>query len=325
MIKIAIAGYGNIGRGIELAITQNEDMELKAVLTRRDPSSVKILTPNVPVYSFSDADKLKTEIDVLILCGGSAKDLPEWGPYFAKRFNTVDSFDTHAKIPEYFKNMDEAAKEGGKTAFISAGWDPGMFSVNRVYAHSILPQGTNYTFWGPGVSAGHSDAIRRIEGVTGAVQYTVPYENAVEAVRSGEQPDFKTREKHQRICYVAAAENYDKNKIEAEIKNMPDYFADYDTEVNFISMDELFKNHSGMPHGGFVIRGGTTASGLKQIIEYSLKLESNPEFTASVLVSSARAVVRLSAKGENGAFSMLDVPPAMFSPKTPEELRREML
>ena len=324
-IRLAIAGYGNIGRGAELAVSQNDDMVLTAVLTRRNPSEVKIITPDVPVINYSDMTAIADKVDVVILCSGSATDLPEWGPRFAEVFNTVDSFDTHAKIPDYFAAMDAAAKKGGKVALISAGWDPGLFSINRTYAEAFLPRGTSYTFWGKGVSAGHSDALRRIDGVRGAIQYTVPVEKAVASVRAGNEPVLSTRDKHTRLCFVVAEDGADRAKIESEIKNMPNYFSDYDTTVNFISEEELRRDHSGMPHGGFVIRGGNTASGLKQVIEYGLKLDSNPEFTSSVLVACARAVSRLSAAATVGACSMLDLSPTILSRKSPQELRAELL
>ena len=294
-IRVGIMGYGNLGRGIECALKQNNDMELVAVFSRRNPDNVKILTEGVKVYKAEDAVKYKDEIDVLILCGGSATDLPVQTPEFAKNFTVVDSFDTHAKIPEHFANVDAEAKENGNVAVISAGWDPGMFSLNRLYANAILPDGKDYTFWGKGVSQGHSDAIRRVEGVANAKQYTVPVEAALEAVRCGENPELSTREKHTRECYVVAEEGADKERIAAEIKSMPNYFADYDTTVNFITEEELKKNHAGIPHGGFVIRSGKTGWNLEHnhIIEYSLKLDSNPEFTASVIVACARAAVRM--------------------------------
>ena len=294
-MRIGIMGYGNLGKGIECAIKQNKDMELVAVFSRRDPSTVKILTEGVKVYHVDDAVKMKDEIDVMILCGGSATDLPVQTPEYAKYFNVVDSFDTHARIPEHFTNVDKSAKENGNVAVISCGWDPGMFSLNRLYASSILPSGNDYTFWGKGVSQGHSDAIRRVEGVANGKQYTVPVEAALERVRSGENPELTTREKHTRECYVVAKEGADKDKIAEEIKSMPNYFADYDTTVHFITEEELQKNHSGIPHGGFVIRSGKTGWNEENshIIEYSLKLDSNPEFTASVIVACARAAFRM--------------------------------
>lgn len=325
-IRIAIAGYGNIGRGVELAIERNEDMELKAVFTRRPPETVSIFSKNVPVLLFDDMVKMKDEIDVVILCGGSATDLPVIGPEVLKNFNTIDSFDTHARIPEYFESMDTAAKNGGKIGIISVGWDPGMFSLNRLYAESILTEGETYTFWGKGVSQGHSDAIRRINGVKNAIQYTVPIEKAVEEVRNGLRPELTARQKHLRECYVVAEDGADLERIENEIKTMPAYFADYDTTVTFISEEELKKEHNKMPHGGFVIRSGETGrDGNKHVIEYSLKLESNPEFTSSVLVCYARAAYRLAKKGECGARTVLDIAPALLSIKTPEQLRKELL
>lgn len=326
-IRIGILGYGNLGRGVECALRQNPDMELVAVFTRRKPDSVKILTPDVPVYSGETAEQMADKIDVLILCGGSATDLPEQTPRYAKLFNVVDSFDTHARIPEHFANVDEAAKASGKVGIISVGWDPGMFSLNRMYANAVLPQGADYTFWGKGVSQGHSDAIRRIEGVKDARQYTIPVETALEAVRRGENPDLTTRQKHTRECFVVIEEGADKTRIENEIKTMPNYFADYDTTVHFISEEELQKNHSGIPHGGLVIRCGKT--GLNQenthIIEYSLKLDSNPEFTSSVIVAYARAAYRMSREGQIGCKTVFDVPPAYLSAASGEELRKHFL
>lgn len=325
-IRIGIVGYGNIGRGVEQSIKRNDDMELKAVFTRRDPASVKIQTEGAEVKHFDDMEAMKDDIDVMILCGGSATDLPVIGPKVAASFNTIDSFDTHAKIPEYFANVDKAAKEGNNISIISVGWDPGMFSLNRLYAESILVQGSTYTFWGKGVSQGHSDAIRRIDGVKNAIQYTVPIEDAVEQVRSGSEPELTTRQKHLRECYVVAEEGADKAAIENAIKTMPNYFSDYDTTVTFITEEELKANHSKMPHGGFVIRTGETGcEGNKHVIEYSLKLDSNPEFTGSVLVAYARAAHRLSKKGECGARSVFDIAPAMLSQMSAEELRAHML
>lgn len=325
-IRIGIVGYGNIGRGVEQSIKRNDDMELKAVFTRRDPASVKIQTEGAEVKHFDDMEAMKDDIDVMILCGGSATDLPVIGPKVAASFNTIDSFDTHAKIPEYFANVDKAAKEGKNVSIISVGWDPGMFSLNRLYAESILVQGSTYTFWGKGVSQGHSDAIRRIEGVKNGIQCTVPIEAAVDQVRSGSEPELTTRQKHLRECYVVAEEGADKAAIEEAIKTMPNYFDEYDTTVTFITEEELKENHSKMPHGGFVIRTGETGcEGNKHVIEYSLKLDSNPEFTGSVLVAYARAAHRLSKKGESGARSVFDIAPAMLSQMTPEELRAHML
>ena len=325
-IRIGIMGYGNLGRGVECAIKQNPDMELAAVFTRRDPATVSIQTEGAAVKHFDDMVSMKGEVDVMILCGGSATDLPVIGPEVAASFNTIDSFDTHAKIPEYFANVDKAAKEGNNISIISVGWDPGMFSLNRLYAESILVQGSTYTFWGKGVSQGHSDAIRRIDGVKNAIQYTVPIEDAVEQVRSGSEPELTTRQKHLRECYVVAEEGADKAAIENAIKTMPNYFSDYDTTVTFITEEELKANHSKMPHGGFVIRTGETGcEGNKHVIEYSLKLDSNPEFTGSVLVAYARAAHRLSKKGECGARSVFDIAPAMLSQMSAEELRAHML
>ena len=325
-IRIGIVGYGNIGRGVEQSIKRNDDMELKAVFTRRDPASVKIQTEGAEVKHVDDMEAMKDDIDVMILCGGSATDLPVIGPKVAASFNTIDSFDTHAKIPEYFANVDKAAKEGKNVSIISVGWDPGMFSLNRLYAESILVQGSTYTFWGKGVSQGHSDAIRRIEGVKNGIQYTVPIEAAVDQVRSGSEPELTTRQKHLRECYVVAEEGADKAAIEEAIKTMPNYFDEYDTTVTFITEEELKANHSKMPHGGFVIRTGETGcEGNKHVIEYSLRLDSNPEFTGSVLVAYARAAHRLSQKGESGARSVFDIAPAMLSQMTPEELRAHML
>ena len=325
-IRIGIVGYGNIGKGVEQAIARNDDMELKAVFTRRDPSTVIINTAGAEVKHFDDMLSMKDEIDVMMLCGGSATDLPVMGPEIAANFNTIDSFDTHAKIPEYFENVDKAAKAGNNVSIISVGWDPGMFSLNRLYAESILVQGSTYTFWGKGVSQGHSDAIRRIDGVKNAIQYTVPIEEAVDRVRTGSEPELTTREKHLRECYVVAEEGADKAAIEQAIKTMPNYFDEYDTTVTFISEEELKENHSKMPHGGFVIRTGETGTeGNKHVIEYSLKLDSNPEFTASVLVAYARAAYRLSQKGESGARSVFDIAPALLSQKTPEQLRAQIL
>ena len=327
MIKIGILGYGNLGRGIECAIRQNDDVELAAVFTRRNPSSVKILTEGVNVYSVDDAEKHKDEIDVMILCGGSATDLPKQTPEYAKYFNVVDSFDTHAKIPEHFDAVDAAAKASGHIGIISVGWDPGMFSLNRLYANAILPDGKDYTFWGKGVSQGHSDAIRRIDGVKDARQYTVPVPEALDAVRSGQNPELTTREKHTRECYVVAEEGADKARIENEIKTMPNYFADYDTTVHFISEEELKANHSGIPHGGFVIRCGSTGweNENNHIIEYSLKLDSNPEFTSSVLIAYARAAYRMNKDGQNGAKTVFDVAPAYLCPQDGAELRKHLL
>ncbi|MBR6619788.1 MAG: diaminopimelate dehydrogenase [Clostridia bacterium] len=327
MVRIGIYGYGNLGRGVENAIKQNSDMQLVAVFSRRDPATVKINTPGVKVLKVDEAEKMVKEIDVMIICGGSATDLPEQTPALAKLFNVVDSFDTHARIPEHFDNVDEAAKASGKVAMISVGWDPGMFSLNRLYGGAILPDGKDYTFWGKGVSQGHSDAIRRVEGVADGKQYTVPVQAALDAVRSGSNPELTTREKHTRECFVVAKDGADKAAIEAEIKSMPNYFADYDTTVNFISQEELNANHAGIPHGGFVIRSGKTGASLENnhIIEYSLKLDSNPEFTASVIVCFARAAARMSSEGMSGCKTVFDVPPAYLSAKSAAELRKELL
>ncbi len=326
-IRVGILGYGNLGRGVECALRQTPDMELSAVFTRRDPASVKILTEGVPVYPVEKAYSMGDSIDVMILCGGSATDLPEQTPAFAQYFNVVDSFDTHARIPEHFENVDAAARKNGKVAVISAGWDPGMFSLNRLYGSAVLPEGSSYTFWGKGVSQGHSDAIRRVEGVKDARQYTIPVEAALEAVRSGKNPELTTREKHTRECFVVAEDGADLERIEREIKTMPNYFDEYDTTVHFISEEELKRDHSGIPHGGFVFRSGKTGWNKENthIIEYSLKLDSNPEFTSSILVACARAVYRLSLEGQTGCKTLFDIPPAYLSPKTGEELRREML
>ena len=326
-IRVGILGYGNLGKGVECALKHNPDMELKAVFTRRAPEQVKILTPGVSVHRVEDALTMKEEIDVMILCGGSSTDLPVQTPEFAKHFNVIDSFDTHAKIPEHFEAVDEAAKEGGHVGIISVGWDPGMFSLNRLYGGAILPGGHDYTFWGKGVSQGHSDAIRRIEGVKDARQYTVPVEAALKAVREGKNPELGTREKHTRECYVVAEAGADLERIEREIVTMPNYFAEYDTTVHFISEEELKRDHAGIPHGGFVIRTGTTGweDENSHVIEYSLKLDSNPEFTSSVLVAYARAAYRLSREGQTGCKTVLDIAPAYLSPKTGAELRKQLL
>lgn len=326
-IKIGIVGYGNLGRGVELAVRQNPDTELCAVFTRREPSTVKILTEGCPVYKIDDIMSFKGKLDVLILCGGSATDLPVQTPMLAEHFNVVDSFDTHANIPVHFDAVDKAAKTGNTVGVISVGWDPGMFSLNRIYAEAVLPQGSTYTFWGKGVSQGHSDAIRRVEGVLDAKQYTIPVEAAMDAVRSGSNPQLSTREKHIRECFVVAKEGADKAKIENDIKTMPNYFADYDTIVHFITEEELKRDHSGIPHGGFVIRSGNTGENgeTNHIIEYSLKLGSNPEFTSSILVAYARAAVRLSKEGSFGCKTAFDIAPAYLSQKSGEELRKELL
>ena len=326
-IRIGILGYGNLGKGVECAIRQNPDMELAAVFTRRDPESLSILTPGVPVYSVEDAVSMKDQIDVMILCGGSATDLPVQTPEFVKYFNVVDSFDTHAAIPQHFEAVDEAAKASGKIGMISVGWDPGMFSLNRLYAGAILPDGKDYTFWGRGVSQGHSDAIRRIDGVKDARQYTIPVEASLEAVRKGENPELSVREKHTRECFVVAEEGADLKRIEEEIVTMPNYFADYDTTVHFISEETLKAEHNGIPHGGFVIRTGSTGWNQenKHVMEYSLKPDSNPEFTSSVLVAYARAAYRMNQEGQSGCKTVFDVAPVYLSSKTPEELRKHLL
>lgn len=327
MIRIGILGYGNLARGVESAITQNPDTSLAAVFTRRDPASVTIQTPGVPVLSLEQAEAMRDAIDVLILCAGSATDLPELSPRFARDFHIIDSFDTHANIPAHFAAVDAAARESGHIAFISLGWDPGLFSVNRLYASAVLPEGQDYTFWGRGVSQGHSDAVRRIPGVLDARQYTIPVPAAMEAVRAGAQPQLSTREKHRRLCYVAAAEGTDKAAIETAIKTMPNYFADYDTEVVFISMEEMRRDHSGMPHGGSVIRSGVSGPQREfhQTIEYSLKLDSNPAFTASVLVACARAAQRMARRGVTGCHTIFDIAPADLSPLSRDELLAHML
>ena len=327
MIKIGIVGYGNLARGVECAIRQNPDMELAAVFTRRDPSSVKILTPDVPVLSLEKAAEWKGIIDVMILCGGSAKDLPEMTPAFAGDFNVIDSFDTHANIPQHFANVDAAAKQSGNIAFISLGWDPGLFSVNRLYASAILPQGKDYTFWGKGVSQGHSDAVRRIPGVADCRQYTIPVPEALDRVRSGEDPVLTTREKHTRYCYVVAEEGADKAAIEKAIKTMPNYFADYDTTVEFITAEQMQRDHAGLPHGGSVIRSGITGWNGEnhQTIEYKLTLDSNPQFTASVLVACARAAMRMKARGNTGCYTIFDAAPADLSLMSREELLAHLL
>lgn len=326
-IRIGILGYGNLGRGVECAVRQNPDMELAAVFTRRNPQDVTILTESAAVCNVADAADWKDKIDVMILCGGSATDLPVQTPEYASIFNVVDSFDTHARIPEHFANVDKAAKEGGNVGIISVGWDPGMFSLNRMYANAILPEGKDYTFWGRGVSQGHSDAIRRIDGVKDGKQYTIPVEAALQAVRNGEDPELTTREKHTRECFVVLEEGADASMIEAEIKNMPNYFADYDTTVHFISEEELKRDHSSIPHGGFVLRSGKTGweNENKHLIEYSLKLDSNPEFTSSVIAAYARAAYRLAKEGQTGCKTVFDIAPVYLSAKTGEELRKELL
>jgi diaminopimelate dehydrogenase len=326
-IRIGILGYGNLGRGVECAVKQNPDMELKAVFTRRDPETVKILTESAKVYRAEEAENLKDEIDVLILCGGSATDLPVQTPAFAKWFNVVDSFDTHANIPQHFEAVDKAASESGHVGIISVGWDPGMFSLNRLYSTAILPEGSNYTFWGKGVSQGHSDAIRRIAGVKDARQYTIPVESALEAVRNGENPELTTRQKHTRECFVVAEKGADLAAIEQAIKTMKNYFDEYDTTVHFISQEELDRDHKGLPHGGFVFRSGKTGweKEHSHIIEYSLKLDSNPEFTSSVIVAYARAAYKMSKEGQKGCRTVFDVAPAYLSAESPADLRKKYL
>ena len=327
MIRIGIMGYGNLGRGVENAIRHNPDTELAAVFTRRDPASLKIATENVPVVSAAKAAEWKDRIDVLILCGGSATDLPKMTPEYAALFNVVDSFDTHARIPEHFRNVDEASKKAGKISVISIGWDPGLFSLNRVLGDAILPGSRNYTFWGKGVSQGHSDAIRRIPGVKNAKQYTIPVEKAIEEIRAGKTPELTAREKHTRECFVVLKDGADPKAVETAIKTMPNYFADYDTTVHFISDEEFRKNHSGMAHGGFVLTSGRTGKDGENghVIEYRLKLDSNPEFTSSALLCYARAAFRLNQKGESGCRTILDIPAALLSPKSHEELISTLL
>ena len=326
-IKMGILGYGNLGRGVECAIKHNDDEELVAVFTRRDPSTVKILTEGAAVVNVAEIEAWNDRIDVLIICGGSATDLPEMTPKYAKMFNVIDSFDTHANIPVHFANVDAAAREAGKIAMISLGWDPGMFSVSRLYANSILPNGQSYTFWGKGVSQGHSDAIRRVPGVKNGKQYTIPVPEALEAVRSGSNPELTTRQKHTRECFVVLEEGADPAKVEEAIKTMPNYFADYDTTVHFISEEELIRDHSGIPHGGFVIHSGKTGWNDENthVIEYSLKLDSNPEFTSSVLCAFARAAVRMQKEGQIGCKTIFDVPPAYLSSMSAEEMRAHLL
>ena len=321
-IRVGIVGYGNLGRGVQLALEQNPDLELKAIFTRRQPESFGVSGPFISLAQVREYQEL---IDVLILCGGSAKDLPEQGPMLATHFNTVDSFDTHARIPEYFEQMDATAKKAGTLSLISVGWDPGLFSLTRLLTGSVLPHGQNYTFWGPGVSQGHSDAIRRLPGVKNAVQYTIPVQDAIDKVRTGDNPLLTSEERHRRVCYVVPEEKADLVQIEAEIKNMPNYFADYETAVNFISAEELGTQHSGMPHGGFVIHTGTTGAANKQRVEFGLQLGSNPEFTGSILVAYARAVYRLAKEGQTGARTIFDIPLAYLSPKSGAELRKEIL
>lgn len=326
-MKIGILGYGNLGKGVESAVRQNDDMELACVFTRRDPASIKPVTEGVAVYSVDDIEKMQGKIDVLVLCGGSATDLPEQTPEYVKYFNVIDSFDTHARIPEHFANVDKVAKENGHVAMISCGWDPGMFSIMRLYGSAVLPEGNDYTFWGKGVSQGHSDAIRRVKGVKNGKQYTIPVDAALEAVRNGENPVLTTRQKHVRECFVVAEEGADLAQIEHDIKTMPNYFADYDTTVHFISEEEFLANHAGIPHGGFVFRTGVTGfeKEHKHVIEYSLKLDSNPEFTSSVILAFARAINRLSQEGVSGCKTVFDIAPAYLSPLSGEELRAHML
>ena len=328
VIRVAIAGYGNLGRGTQAAIKQSPDMQLVGVFSRRDPTSVTLIDQSVPVYAMDDIEQYKNDIDVLILCGGSKSDLPEQGPAFAALFNIVDSFDTHAKIPEYFEALDIPAKKAGKVAMLSVGWDPGLFSINRLYGEAILPVGETYTFWGKGLSQGHSDAIRRVDGVKSGVQYTIPSETAIARVRNGEQPTLSTREKHTRECYIVLADGADAEAVRDTIVTMPDYFADYDTTVHFIDQQTFEREHRNMPHGGFVIRSGV--SGIdneenNQVLEFSLKLGSNPEFTASVLVAYARAAYKMNLAGDTGAKTVLDVAPSLLSPKSPAQLRKELL
>lgn len=324
-IRIGIAGYGNLGRGVELALARNPDMELVGIFTRRDPAVITPVNSTTPVHALAGVEAFRGRIDVLILCGGSSHDLPQQGPALAAHFNTVDSFDTHAKIPDYFAAVDEAARGGERIAIISAGWDPGLFSINRLYGEAVLPEGETYTFWGKGLSQGHSDAVRRVPGVKAAVQYTIPSAEALERVRSGARPRLSARERHTRQCFVVLADGADPRAVEEAIVRMPDYFADYDTTVHFISEDELRRDHSAMPHGGVVIRSAQTGSGCNHSIEYSLALESNPEFTASVLVAYARAAFRLHRSGERGARTVLDIAPGLLSRKDPAQLRRELL
>lgn len=326
-MKVGILGYGNLGKGVESAIRQNDDMELTCIFTRRDPASIRPVTEGTAVYSVDDIEKMQGRIDVLVLCGGSATDLPEQTPEYVKYFNVIDSFDTHARIPEHFANVDQAAKEYGHVALISCGWDPGMFSLMRLYGSAVLPEGSDYTFWGKGVSQGHSDAIRRVQGVKNGKQYTIPVEEALQAVRDGENPTLSTRQKHIRECFVVAEEGADLKRIEHEIKTMKNYFDEYDTTVHFISEEEFAANHAGIPHGGFVFRSGVTGfeKEHKHVIEYSLKLDSNPEFTSSVILAFARAVNRLSAEGVTGCKTVFDIAPAYLSPLSGEELRSHML
>jgi len=324
-IRVGIAGYGNLGRGVESAIAQNEDMKLVGVFTRRNPEELTLLDEKVPVHSLELVENFKEEIDVMILCGGSKNDLPEQGPALAAHFSTVDSFDTHADIPDYYEAVDQASKPNGTTALISVGWDPGLFSINRLFGEAVLSEGTTYTFWGKGLSQGHSAAVRRVPGVKGAVQYTIPNAEAVDKVRSGSLPELTTREQHTRECYVVLEEGANADEVEQAILTMPNYFTNHDTTVTFISEEELKRDHAAMPHGGFVIRSGKTGDGTNQVVEYSLKLDSNPEFTSSVLVAYARAAYRLNKKGDFGAKTVFDIAPGLLSPKSPGALRKEML
>lgn len=324
-IRVAIAGYGNLGRGVEAALSQNPDMRLVGVFSRRDPSSVKLLDSNTPVYAMADIEQYQEQVDVMILCGGSKSDLPEQGPYLAKFFNTVDSFDTHAKVPEYYAALDQSARDNGRVAMLSVGWDPGLFSLNRLFGEAILPEGETYTFWGKGLSQGHSDAVRGVAGVKSGVQYTLPSEDAIARVRRGEKPELSTREKHKRECYVVLEDGADADVVRDSIVTMPNYFADFDTTVSFIDQATFAEEHSSMPHGGFVIRSGNTGNDSTQTIEYSLALGSNPEFTASVLVAYARAVHRLARVSDIGAKTVFDIAPGLLSPKSPAQLRKELL
>ena len=324
-VRIGIAGYGNLGRGVELALGQNPDMELVAVFSRRKPESIALLSANVPVYALDQIEQYKDQIDVLILCGGSKDDLPQQGPHLAQWFNTIDSFDTHAAIPDYFAAVDAVAQKTQHTNIIAVGWDPGLFSINRLMGEAVLPVGETYTFWGKGLSQGHSDAVRRVDGVKAGVQYTLPVEEAVNRVRNGELPTLTTREKHRRECFVVLEDGADETVVRDTIVNMPNYFSDYDTTVHFISMDELQRNHSAMPHGGFVIRSGKSGNNTQQTVEYSLALGSNPEFTSSVLVAYARAAYRLAQQGQYGAKTVFDVAPGLISPKSAADLRKELL
>lgn len=324
-IRIGILGYGNLGRGTVKAVKQSSDMEIVAVFTRREPAALELEDPSIQAVHIDEVEDYQDKIDVMILCGGSATDLPEQGPKYAKLFNTVDSYDTHAKIPDYYAAVDEAAKAGGNTSIIGVGWDPGLFSINRLMSEAIIPNGETYTFWGKGLSQGHSDAVRRVDGVKAGVQYTIPSEQAMERVRNGENPTLETAEKHRRVCYIVPEPDFDTAAIEHTIKSMPNYFADYDTEVHFITEEELKKEHSKAPHGGFVIRSGNTGEDNKQLIEFSLKLDSNPEFTSSVLVAYARAAYRLSEEGSTGAKTVFDIAPGLLSPKSASDLRRDLL